>query len=94
MAKFETYGEHVCDQCLDLLVNCDPQNTGVSEEEYAIWQKNVDEYMNVYNNAHPNYKNIVFVAKDDEAYWNTFGCPICKDGLGTMVYPLTVLIEL
>lgn len=94
MAKFETYGEHVCCLCVDLLVNADPHNIGFSDEEYAIWQQNADEYMNTYNVVHPGYKNITFIAENEESYWNIFGCPLCKDGLGTMVYPLTVLIEL
>ena len=82
------FADAICSDCLNIIVNADPDNMGWTPEQYEEWVDKFDRYC--------DGENLTIVPADYNdpetgPYFTHSGCPICSDGLGNDVYPVMVI---
>ena len=91
------FEDAICGECLDILVNADPDNMGWTEKQYSEWLDKFDRYLDRYGENEIEEYFDVFPAYSEDgelySYFTHSGCPICADGLGNTVYPVIVIKE-
>lgn len=97
MPEFE---DAICGECLDIIVNVDPNNMGWTEKQYEEWLDKFDRYCDRYGEIESEDEDEFFdvfpVYSEDgvlDPHFTHSGCPICADGLGNDVYRVTVIKE-
>ena len=84
------FADTICRECLNRIMNCDPNNMGWSETQDKEWRAKFERYTE-------NMIGVVITTDgsedDEDGYFTRYGCPICADGLGNTVYPVIVLAE-
>lgn len=93
MPKTTEFEDAVCGECLDILVNADPDNMGWTSKQYDEWLDKFNRYCDRYveNEDEDEEYFEVFPVCSEDAHFKHSGCPICSDGLGNDVYPVIVI---
>ena len=89
MPKIVTeYADAFCGECVNIIVNADPDNMGWTPARYDEWLDKFDRYC-----EGENFTIVPADYNDPETgpYFTRSGCPICSDGLGNDVYPVMVI---
>ena len=89
MPKIVTeFADAICAECLDIIVNADPDNMGWTLAQYDEWLTKFDAYCDgeAFTIVPADYND-----PETGTYFARSGCPICSDGLGNDVYPVIVI---
>ena len=81
------YAEAICADCLNIIVNADPDNMGWTPRQYDEWVSKFDTYC---EGVELHICPADYNDPETEPYFTHSGCPICSDGLGCDVYPVMV----
>ena len=77
------FADAICADCLNIIVNADPDNMGWTPEQYDEWMDKLDRYY--------EGEELHICLQITGPYFTHSGCPICSYGLGNDVYPVTVI---